>query len=61
MVDPRVACVMMKRVSAWERKKAAAPPKRTVESPPTYQYTPKGDVDLFAKFFASQDKPEDSE
>ena len=57
MVDPRIACVMMKRGAAWERKRASAPPKKTVVSPKTYQFTPKGDEDLFAKFFAG-DYPE---
>lgn len=61
MVDPRVACVMMKRTSAWERKRAKAAPKSAVVTPPTFQYTPKGDVDLFAKFFAASDKPREPE
>lgn len=61
MIDPRVACVMMKRAGAWERKRAKAVPKKAVITPPTFQYTPKGDVDLFAKFFAAPEKPRDSE
>lgn len=57
-IDPRKGCLLMKRPVAWRRAKQAAPAKPEVAKAPerTYQFSPRGDLDAIAKFFAGDTK-----